>query len=418
MSPDEKINLMKAMFDAAVQTAHPENFIAAAVAETLVAAPTGRIFVTGFGKASAVMASAFEAAAPTELRARLEGLVIVPDGHSSPCMQIEIIEAAHPVPDQRGLQAAAKILEAASHLGDNDLMVVLVSGGGSSLFCLPHPNISFQTKQDITGQLLKAGAPIDEINCVRKHLSMVKGGQLASAAYPAKTLSFAISDVPGDDPAVIASGPTVGDDSTAQQAMDILMRYQIEVPEAVYAHLQSDACETPFSGDACLSKSEMQVLATPMKSLQAAAEVALKAGYNPVILGDALEGESCALAAEMAEIAKASPPQTALISGGETTVIVRGAGKGGRNAEFIHALALQGAFFGLAADTDGIDGAMAVAGAYITPDTLARAENLEIDAKARLEDNDSHGFFAALENQIITGPTKTNVNDFRVILNG
>ena len=179
-----------------------------------------------------------------------------------------------------------------------------------------------------------------------------------------------------------------------------------------------DACETPFSGDACLSKSEMQVLATPMKSLQAAAEVARKAGYNPVILGDALEGESCALAAEMAEIAKASPPQTALISGGETTVIVRGAGKGGRNAEFIHALALQGAFFGLAADTDGIDGALAVAGAYITPDTLARAENLEIDAKARLEDNDSHGFFAALENQIITGPTKTNVNDFRVILNG
>lgn len=418
MSPDEKINLMKAMFDAAVQTAHPENFIAAAVAETLAAAPTGRIFVTGFGKASAVMASAFEAAAPLELRARLEGLVIVPDGHSSPCMQIEIIEAAHPVPDQRGLQAAAKILEAARHLGDNDLMVVLVSGGGSSLFCLPHPNIGFQTKQDITGQLLKAGAPIDEMNCVRKHLSMVKGGQLAGAAYPAKTLSFAISDVPGDDPAVIASGPTVGDDSTAQQAMDILMRYQIEVPEAVYVHLQSDACETPFSGDACLSKSEMQVLATPMKSLQAAAEVARKAGYNPVILGDALEGESCALAAEMAEIAKASPPQTALISGGETTVIVRGVGKGGRNAEFIHALALQGAFFGLAADTDGIDGALAVAGAYITPDTLARAENLEIDAKARLEDNDSHGFFAALENQIITGPTKTNVNDFRVILNG
>ncbi len=418
MSPDEKINLMKAMFDAAVQTAHPENFIAAAVAETLAAAPTGRIFVTGFGKASAVMASAFEAAAPLELRARLEGLVIVPDGHSSPCMQIEIIEAAHPVPDQRGLQAAAKILEAARHLGDNDLMVVLVSGGGSSLFCLPHPNIGFQTKQDITGQLLKAGAPIDEMNCVRKHLSMVKGGQLAGAAYPAKTLSFAISDVPGDDPAVIASGPTVGDDSTAQQAMDILMRYQIEVPEAVYVHLQSDACETPFSGDVCLSKSEMQVLATPMKSLQAAAEVARKAGYNPVILGDALEGESCALAAEMAEIAKASPPQTALISGGETTVIVRGVGKGGRNAEFIHALALQGAFFGLAADTDGIDGALAVAGAYITPDTLARAENLEIDAKARLEDNDSHGFFAALENQIITGPTKTNVNDFRVILNG
>jgi hydroxypyruvate reductase len=183
---------------------------------------------------------------------------------------------------------------------------------------------------------------------------MVKGGQLAGAAYPAKTLSFAISDVPGDDPAIIASGPTVGDASTAQQAIEILTRYRIEVPEAVYAHLQSDACETPFSGDICLSKAEMHVLATPMKSLQAAAEVARKAGYNPVILGDALEGESRALAAEMAEIAKTSAPQTALISGGETTVIVRGTGKGGRNAEFIHALALQGAFFGLAADTVGM----------------------------------------------------------------
>ena len=418
MSPDEKINLMKAMFDAAVQTAHPENFTAAAVARTLEIAPTGRIFVTGFGKASAVMASAFEAAAPPELLARLEGMVIVPDGHSSPSAQLKIVEAAHPVPDQRGLQAAAKIIETASDLGDDDLMVVLVSGGGSCLFCLPHPSVGFQTKQDITGQLLRAGAPIDEMNCVRKHLSMVKGGQLAGAAYPAKTLSFAISDVPGDDPAIIASGPTVGDASTAQQAIEILTRYRIEVPEAVYAHLQSDACETPFSGDICLSKAEMHVLATPMKSLQAAAEVARKAGYNPVILGDALEGESRALAAEMAEIAKTSAPQTALISGGETTVIVRGTGKGGRNAEFIHALALQGAFFGLAADTDGIDGAGAVAGAYITPETLPRAKELKIDAKARLEDNDSHGFFAALETQIITGPTKTNVNDFRVILNG
>ena len=418
MSPDEKITLMKAMFDEAVQTAHPENFTAAAMARTLEVAPAGRIFVTGFGKASAVMASAFESAAPPELLARVEGMVIVPDGHSSPCEQIKIVEAAHPAPDQRGLQAAAKIIETASDLGDNDLMVVLVSGGGSSLFCLPHPSVGFQAKQKITVQLLRAGAPIDEMNCVRKHLSMVKGGQLAGAAYPAKTVSFAISDVPGDDPAIIASGPTVGDQSTAQQAIDILMRYRIEVPEAVHAHLQSDACETPFAGDICLSKAEMHVLATPMKSLQAAAEIARKAGYNPVILGDALEGKSRALAADMAEIAKASAPKTALISGGETTVIISGTGKGGRNAEFIHALALQGAFFGLAADTDGIDGALAVAGAYITPETLPRAKELGIDAKARLDNNDSHGFFAALETQIITGPTKTNVNDFRVILIG
>ncbi len=416
MSPDEKINLMKTMFDAAVQTALPKNFIATAVARTLEVVPAGRILVTGFGKASAEMANAFEAAVPPDLLARLEGMVIVPDGHNSPCEQIKIVEAAHPVPDRRGLQAAASIIEASSNLGDNDLMVVFVSGGGSSLFCLPHPSVGFQTKQEITGQLLRAGAPIDEMNCVRKHLSIVKGGQLAGAAYPAKTVSFAISDVPGDSPAIIASGPTVGDQSTAQQAIDILTRYRIEVPKAVYAHLQSDACETLFSEDIRLSRAEMHVLATPIKSLQAAAEIAQKAGYNPVILGDALEGESRALAVELSEIAKASAPQTALISGGETTVIVRGTGKGGRNAEFIHALALQGKFFGLAADTDGIDGTAAVAGAYITPETLLKAKDLGIDAKARLEDNDSHGFFAELETQVITGPTKTNVNDFRVIL--
>jgi len=416
MSSVEKIALMKAMYEAAVQAAHPENFMGDAVQKTLQSLPKGRVFVTGFGKASAVMASAFEKAAPPALKSRLAGMVIVPDGHDSPTDHIQIIQAAHPVSDNRGLQAARQIFKTASQLGKDDIMVVLVSGGGSSLFCLPHPAIGFQVKQDITTQLLVKGAPIDAMNCVRKHLSAGKGGQLAAAAFPATTLSFAISDVPGDDPAVIASGPTVGDETTARQAIEILDRYQIEVPMTVRAHLLSDACETPTSTDARLANSTMHVLATPMKSLQAAAEIARQAGYHPVILGDALEGESRALAAEMARTAKSSPPQTALISGGETTVIVTGNGKGGRNAEFIHALALQGNFYGLAADTDGIDGALPIAGGYITPDTVSQAAKRGIDAVASLENNDSHGFFAALESQVITGPTKTNVNDFRVIL--
>ena len=416
MSPAEKIALMRAMFDTAVSAAHPDNFIGEAVEKTVQALPEGRVFVTGFGKASAVMARAFEAAAPDRLKAKMEGMVIVPDGHGSECEHIQIIEAAHPVPDERGLKAAEQIIQTARQLGQDDLMVVLVSGGGSSLFCLPHRAIGFQVKQDITTQLLHNGAPIDAMNCVRKHLSAGKGGQLAAAAYPAKTLSFAISDVPGDDPAVIASGPTVGDESTARQALEILARYKIVVPEVVEAHLHSAECETPLASDPLLSASDMYVLATPQKSLQAAAEIARKAGYNPVILGDALEGESRALAAWMAQKATASPAGTALISGGETTVIVTGKGKGGRNAEFIHALALSGAFYALAADTDGIDGALPVAGAYITPQTLSLARARGIDAQAMLEDNDSHGFFAALDSQIITGPTKTNVNDFRVIL--
>ena len=301
MSPAEKIALMRAMFDAAVSAAHPDNFIGEVVEKTVQALPEGRVFVTGFGKASAVMAHAFEAAAPDSLKAKMEGMVIVPDGHGSECEHIQIIEAAHPVPDERGLKAAEQIIQTARQLGQDDLMVVLVSGGGSSLFCLPHQAIGFQVKQDITTQLLHNGAPIDAMNCVRKHLSAGKGGQLAAAAYPAKTLSFAISDVPGDDPAVIASGPTVGDESTARQALEILARYKIAVPEAVEAHLHSAECETPLASDPLLSASNMYVLATPQKSLQAAAEIARKAGYNPVILGDALEGESRALAAWMAQ---------------------------------------------------------------------------------------------------------------------
>ena len=416
MSSSEKIALMKHMFAAAVEAANPENFMADAVRQILQTPYEGKIFVTGFGKASAVMAHAFEAALPKAQQDRLEGMVIVPDGHGVSCQTIKIIEASHPVPDSRGLNAASQIMERAQKLQETDLMIVLISGGGSSLFCVPHPDLGFSEKQDITTQLLRNGAPIDAMNCVRKHLSAGKGGRLAVAAYPASTISLAISDVPGDDPCVIASGPTCADPTTATQALDILNRYDIQVSDRVLSLLNSPNCETPFAKDIGLSKSEMHILATPLKSLQAAAEIARMAGYNPVILGDSLEGESRILAAEMAEIARNSPEKTALISGGETTVIVKGSGTGGRNVEFIHALALEGYFYGLAADTDGIDGGAPVAGAYITPESCVKASALGLDPRAYLENNDSHSFFAAIDSQIITGPTKTNVNDFRVIL--
>ncbi len=416
MSSQEKINLMKQMYHAAVQSAHPENFMAKAISDHLPANKTGRIFVTGFGKASAVMAKAFEDVMPEQMRQRLEGMIIVPDGHEEECRFIKICSAAHPVPDERGRKAAQQIMDIAKSLDEADLMVVLVSGGGSSLFCVPHETVGFTLKQDITQQLLKNGAPIDAMNCVRKHLSAGKGGQLAKAAYPAATCSFAISDVPGDSPSVIASGPTVGDDSTKEQALAILEKYQIKTPDQIRLFLGKDGHETPFSDDASLSKSLMHVVATPQKSLQAAAEIATQAGYTPLNLGDDLQGLSRDLAIEMAAKAQNALPRSALISGGETTVIVTGNGTGGRNAEFLHALSLQGQFYALAADTDGIDGGAAVAGAYITPDILDRAAELGVYSRAMLENNDSHSFFALLDTQIITGPTKTNVNDFRVIL--
>jgi len=407
---------MRQMFEAAVACAHPDQFMAAAVERWLPQTDKGRIFVTGFGKASAVMARAFEQAVPANIRKRIDGMVIVPDGHEESCDIIEIISAAHPVPDARGLAAAENIMAAAHSLDSDDLMIVLVSGGGSSLFCLPHEAVGFARKQEITGQLLRGGAPIDEMNCVRKHLSAGKGGQLAAAAYPARCCAFAISDVPGDDPAVIASGPTVADNSTAAQALEILKKYRIEAAEEILAHLNSPDCETPAGGDVRLSRSHLHLVATPAKSLAAAAHVAEQAGYKAIILGDDLEGESRALAKSLAAEARAARPGTALISGGETTVVVRGSGSGGRNAEFIHALGLEGCFYALAADTDGIDGAAPVAGAYITPDMLVSARERGLDAAAYLENNDSHSFFAALGTQIVTGPTRTNVNDFRVIL--
>lgn len=424
MSSAEKGNLMRAMFACAIQAADPDQFMPEAIRKLLPDHMAGCLFITGFGKASAVMARSAEAHLPAALRPHYSGEVIVPDGHEEACEVITITSASHPVPDARGHAAAARILAEARSLSEGDLMLVLVSGGGSSLFCLPHGAVTLDEKQQITSRLLAAGAPIDEMNCVRKHLSIVKGGHFAAAAYPARTLALAISDVPGDDPAVIASGPTVADPTTAADARAILTRYQIDLPPSVAALLDSPACETPFADDPALAASEVHLVATPQKSLTAAAKCAAEAGYEPVILGDALQGSSRDLAGWMAAQARTAGPGKALISGGETTVLVRGSGYGGRNAEFIHALALaldgDDRFCALAADTDGIDGRPLpdgpVAGAVIMPDTLSRAAALGLDAAALLAYNDSHSFFAALGDGIVTGPTKTNVNDFRVVL--
>jgi hydroxypyruvate reductase len=429
MSSIEKCNLMTAMFDAAVAAAQPDRFIPDALARLLPDQLDGRFFVTGFGKASAGMARTVEDHLPPAMQLRCSGEVIVPDGHEDYCTEITITTASHPVPDVRGLAAAGRIMDQARSLTSTDLMLVLVSGGGSSLFCLPHTGITLKQKQKITSELLAAGASIDQINCVRKHLSAVKGGHLAVAAYPARTLALSISDVPGDDVTVIASGPTVADPTSAAQARTLLANYDIELPTAVDSLLNSPACETPFPECPALSRSEMHLVATPKKSLYAAAAVAEKAGYQPVLLGDALEGSSRDLAEWMAEQAGNAGPGKALISGGETTVKVSGSGYGGRNAEFIHALCLvladkdiagESRFYALAADTDGIDGrplpSGPVAGAMATPDSLARAAAMGMDAAAMLADNDSHSFFTALGDALVTGPTRTNVNDFRVVL--
>ena len=425
----EKCNLMTAMFDAAVAAAQPARFIPEALNRLLPDQLEGRLFVTGFGKASAGMARAVEDHLSPDMQLRCSGEVIVPDGYEEACKSITISTASHPVPDARGLAAAARILDQARSLKLTDLMLVLVSGGGSSVFCLPHAGITLEQKQKITSELLAAGAPIHEINCVRKHLSAVKGGHLSVAAYPARTLALSISDVPGDDVTVIASGPTVADPTSLANARTLLADYGINLPAAVVDLLNSPACETPFADDPALSRSEMHLVATPRKSLNAAAVVAKRGGYEPVLLGDALEGPSKKLAAWMAEQARNAGPGKALISGGETTVKVSGSGYGGRNAEFAHALcfALADAdksdkrrFYALAADTDGIDGrplaSGGVAGAIVTPDSLARAAARGLDAAAMLANNDSHSFFTILGDALVTGPTRTNVNDFRVVL--
>jgi len=418
---DERAFLLE-MFYAAVRSAAAET----AVPPHLPPPPKGRTVVVGAGKAAAAMARAVEANWPANQP--LSGLVVTRYGHGvGRLARIEVVEASHPVPDAAGHAAASRILNLVHGLTTDDLVLCLISGGGSALLSLPAPGIALSDKQAINRALLRSGASIHEINCVRKHLSAIKAGRLATAAAPAQIISLIISDVPGDDPSVIASGPTVPDASTLADARAVLERYGIDPPFAVRALLTDPNAETPKPGDAAFERTAMRIIATPQAALEAAALIAQRAGVRPLILGDSIEGEAVEVGRVMAGIARQVvlhhqpvQPPCVLISGGETTVTVRGQGRGGRNVEFLLSLAvaLNGLpdVFALAGDTDGVDGAEEVAGAIVAPDTLARAAALSLNAKASLANNDGHGFFATLGDQVITGPTLTNVNDFRAIL--
>jgi glycerate 2-kinase len=410
---------LRRMLDAAIKAASP----ASAIAAHLPPPPAGRTIVLGAGKAAAAMAQEVE----QHMAGPIEGLVVTRYGHGVACQRIEVVEAAHPVPDAAGLQAAARMLRLAEAAGPDDLVLCLISGGASALLALPAPGISLDDKQALNRALLASGADIGQMNKVRKHLSAIKGGRLAAAAHPAKVVTLVISDVPGDDPAVIGSGPTVPDPSTFAEALEVIDRFGITEPATVIDHLRAAADETPKPGDPRLADATTTVIATPQAALEAAAAEARVMGLEPVILGDAIEGEAREVAKVLAAIAlqtrrhgQPALPPCVLLSGGETTVTMRGRGRGGRNSEFLLALAIHlggaAGISALAADSDGIDGSEDNAGAIVTPDTLARAAAHGLDAKAMLADNDAYGFFTVLGDLVITGPTLTNVNDFRAIV--
>jgi len=411
--------LLRSLFDAAVAAADP----ALIVPKHLPEPPKGRTIVVGAGKAAAAMAAAVE----KHWRAPLEGLVVTRVGHGAPTKRIRVVEAGHPNPDSAGMAAASEILSLVQGLNSDDLVLALISGGGSALLALPAGEVTLADKQAVTRALLKSGARIDEMNAVRKHLSAIKGGRLALAAAPARLVSLIISDVPGDDLSVIASGPTTGDRATLADACEVLARYKIDVPPRVAAHLADPMNETPKPGDPRLARVENRLIATPRGALLAAAAKAREAGYAPLILGDAIEGEArecgivhAGIALSAARHGEPIRPPCVLLSGGETTVTMRGQGRGGRNSEFALALAIaldaREGVFALAADTDGIDGFEAAAGAVVTPDTLARARAKGLNPRAMLDDDDSYSLFAALGDLVVTGPTLTNVDDFRAIL--
>jgi len=383
----------------------------------------GRTLVIGAGKGAAAMAEVVEQHWPGELT----GLVVTRYGHGAHCSRIEVVEAAHPVPDQAGRVAAGRMLQMVSGLNENDLVLCLISGGGSALLALPADGITLEQKQAINKALLKSGATIFEINCVRKHLSAIKGGRLALACAPARVVTLLISDIPGDDPRIIASGPTLPDASSCSDALAVLQKYDIDVPEEVRSHLRSGAGETPKPGDPRFARNTEFVIATAQDALEAAANIARAAGITPYILSDEIEGESrdvalvhAALAKQVARRDQPFKRPCVIISGGETTVTVRGHGRGGRNAEFLLSLAvaLDGhpGIHAIACDTDGIDGSEDNAGALYGPDSMARATQLGLRAGALLANNDGYGFFSALGDLVVTGPTRTNVNDFRAIL--
>ena len=407
------------MFDAAVAAAQP----ALCLPPHLPPPPKGRTIVIGAGKASAAMARALE----DHWAGPLEGLVVTRYGYEVPCERIEIVQAAHPVPDAAGIEAAERIRQLVTGLTADDLVIALISGGGSSLLVAPGEGLTLADKQAVNTALLHSGASISEMNCVRRHLSSLKGGRLAAQCHPAQVWTLLISDVPGDDPIDIASGPTVADPTTCADALAIVARYRITVPPAVRHLLESGAGETIKPGDPRLAAIQTRMITAPQIALEAAAQVARDAGITPYILGDSLEGEARDLGKAMAGITRqvalhGQPFKTpcVLLSGGEATVTLRGTGRGGRNVEFLLSLgvALNGlpGVYALAGDTDGVDGAEEIAGALLTPDTLARAWALGTNPRSSLDNNDGHGFFQGLGDAVVTGPTLTNVNDFRAIL--
>ena len=424
---DDPRAFLRSLYDAAVARALPAEI----TAQHLPAPPKGRTLVIGAGKAGGAMAAAVDALWPAD--APMNGLVVtrydhVPPAYKAKPGRIEVVEASHPVPDEAGRRAAQRIAELTQGLTPDDLVLCLISGGGSALLAMPAPGLTLEDKQAVNKALLKSGAAIDEMNCVRKHLSAIKGGRLAAMCAPARVVTLLISDVPGDAPEVIASGPTVPDSTTCADALAILRRYAIDLPPAARAGLDSGAFETPKPGDPRFAGHSVHMIATPQQSLEAAAALARSKGIAAHILSDEIEGESrevgkvhAALARAVARRGEPFAKPCVILSGGETTVTVKSkGGRGGRATEFLmgSAIALQGepGVFVLAADTDGIDGVEDNAGAIVTPDTLARAAAKGLKAQEFLDRNDAYNFFAPLSDLVVPGPTFTNVNDFRALL--
>lgn len=416
---------LKKYFDVAVQAAHPSHCLSRYLPEL---PNTGRVIVLGAGKACSAMVQALEQHYSEQGNiSDIEGTAVTRHGYKLPTEYIPILEAGHPVPDEYSEQAALEALRVAEGAGENDLVLVLLSGGASALWSAPQEGLSLASKQSLTKQLLRSGAAIDEINCVRKHLSKIKGGRLAKAAYPAKLLTLSISDVPNDDISSIGSGPTVGDPTSCEDAIGIIEKYGIEIGGDIRDRLISGEMESLFPGDPCFDKSEYHLIATPAMALEATAEVLRQDGYETIILGDSVEGEAREVALAHAQLALELSEQgrkAALLSGGELTVTIKGNGSGGPNQEYALALskALDGAagISGFAGDTDGVDGGGGEsddpAGAYVFPDTLARAAELNLNVNLSLDNNDSSGFFGQLGDLEVCGATQTNVNDFRLIL--
>jgi glycerate 2-kinase len=409
-------SFLRELFDVAVAAAQPD----LRVAPFLPPRPAGRVVIIGAGKAGGAMAAAVEQAWP----GLLDGLVITRYGHTRPVSYIEVVEAAHPVPDPSGFDAAKRILQKVQGLTEDDLVLCLISGGGSALMSVPADGITLEEKKQVNRALLACGANIGEMNCLRKHISAIKGGRLAVAAWPARVVSLMISDVPGDDPCTIASGPTIGDPTTRQDALEIVARYELKLPQSVIEFLHSPSCETPKPGDERLRRIENHIIAAPSQSLAAARQRAEDAGLEVIDLGDQIEGEArevgkahAELALELAE--KKGGPRL-ILSGGECTVTLTGSGAGGPNTEYLMGLVLglQGhpRIHAISCDTDGVDGARENAGAIVSPDTLKRAMAAGLDTAAMLENNDAWHYFHALGDLVVSGPTHTNVNDLRAIM--